>query len=588
MLRRTLGSMLLVLAAVAGAARAAPDPKPAPVKVTPPAGAVDLPAGGEATVRLHLEVEPKLHVYAENKEDFIPLTFESADPALQVKSVRLPAPHIADLLGQKVPVYEGALDADVVLAGGAGWPEGERKVDIVVGYQACSDKFCLDPMKRPVEVPVRVVAGGPAATNASSGAVSGPTTPVGSTSAKAGAPARRGFLLEIGAALLIGLASTLLPCVYPLIPVTISFFDQQGGSRAKAVPLALAYGAGIVSLFAPLGVVSALAGQGMGDVLGNPYFAWFFALLFVLLALSLFGFYDLQLPMWLTSRLHTERGGALGAYLLGFFLGFLAAPCTGPFTAGLMTVVAQTRDVVFGLLTLGAFGLGIALPFMVLGIFSAGLSTLPRAGEWMDHVKHFFGYVLLAFAINFVFVATGSETLVFALLGAWFLVAGAAAQRSELVLARALAVALIAAGLYVGFGPYVLQADGPIVRPDKLFASKIDWVEDHDAALAKAKANGKPAFVDFTARWCNACHELDFTAWRDPAVVAEARRFVAVKLDVTTDAHNQKIKTEVYNPFAIPYIAFYDSTGKLVASLPREGASGITTEDVLNTLKEIH
>src|SRR5207248_1321352 len=141
MLRRAFAAFLLVVAAsAAGAALGAPEAKQPSVKVTPAPGAVDLPAGGEAALQLHFEVEPKKHVYAENKNDFIPLTFATSDPALRVKAVRLPAPRLATFPGEKepIPVFEGAFDADVVIAGGAGWPEGERKVDVVVGYQACS------------------------------------------------------------------------------------------------------------------------------------------------------------------------------------------------------------------------------------------------------------------------------------------------------------------------------------------------------------------------------------------------------------------------------------------------------------------
>jgi thiol:disulfide interchange protein len=155
------------------------------------------------------------------------------------------------------------------------------------------------------------------------------------------------------------------------------------------------------------------------------------------------------------------------------------------------------------------------------------------------------------------------------------------------VLGRALAYALVPVGIYFLFGPFVLKADGPIVPPEKLFESKIAWRDDHDQALEDAKAAGKPVIVDFTARWCNACHELELTAFREDEIVREARRFVAVRVDVTTDEHNQKLKTEVYKAFSIPFLAFYDSRGKLAATLPRAGSRGITDEDILTTLKEV-
>jgi thiol:disulfide interchange protein DsbD len=396
------------------------------------------------------------------------------------------------------------------------------------------------------------------------------------------------MLWQLLAALASGLLVTLTPCVYPLIPVTVSYFDQQGGgSRAKAVPLALAYGAGIIAMYAILGVVMARLGRDLGSLLGNAYVAWGFAAFFVLLALSMFGLYEITLPSSVATRLQSgERSGVAGAFLLGVTLGLVAAPCTGPVTGGLMLVVAQTGDVLFGLLAFGSFGLGLALPFSTLGVFSGALRAMPRAGAWMESVKHVFGYVLTAFAIYFAYVATGSNALTFALAGAWLLAAGAAAASTASVPARALGAALLAAGLYFLCGPYVIAPEGPIKSPERLFESRVEWDHDHDAALAAAKAQGKPVIVDFSARWCNACHELDLTTFRDDAVVREMARFVAVKVDVTSDEKNQRLKTETYKAFQIPFIAFYDSAGRKVASLPKEGASGITTEDVLHLLRE--
>ncbi|GIW71272.1 MAG: hypothetical protein KatS3mg102_0814 [Planctomycetota bacterium] len=407
-------------------------------------------------------------------------------------------------------------------------------------------------------------------------------------------------------ALLAGLAVTLTPCVYPIIPVTVTYFQRQGGSRARAVPLALAYGLGILLTYTALGVGMALLGRDLGAVLGHPAVIWSLVGLFVLLALSMFGYFELALPSSLTTRLQAggRRGGLLGALVLGLTLGLVAAPCVGPVAGGLMLVVATSGDVLFGLATFGAFGLGLALPFVGLGIFSAGLQRLPRAGAWMDSVKHAFGWVLLAFAIYFAHVALGSETALLVLVGLYLFFGGITAYlagRARLEQAAegtafgtaqfggGLLVAI--AGAYFLFGPYVLpEENGLLLPPQRLFASAIPWrhartAAELDALLAQARAERRPVFIDFTARWCIPCQQMELTTFRDPEVVRELRRFLPVRIDITDDEQAQRLKIERFASYAVPFMAFYDSRGEYLAARRIEGK--VSTAELRKRLKEI-
>lgn len=580
MQRLTLTLCSLLLALAGGLAHGGDTPS---VRVEPPAKPVEVPAGGAGTLALAVVVADGYHVYAKNDKDYIPLEIRSKSPDVKV-TAKMPPAKVEELLGEKVPVYEGTIAArlEVSLAG-EHRPGEHLELPLEVSYQACNKDFCEQPAKLAVKVPIEVVA---ARTDG------GPTA-----APPAAAPPG---LLEILGALLAGLGVTLTPCVYPLIPVTVSYFQQQaGGSRARAVPQAIAYGAGIVIMYAVLGVLAARLGRDLGHFLGNAWVDAGFALLFVAFAASTFGLFEIALPSSIATRLQSgERSGAFGALLLGLTLGLVAAPCTGPVAGGLIILVAQTGNLLYGLAAFATFGLGIALPFMALGIFSGSLSALPRAGAWMETVKHVFGFLLLGFAIYFVDVAFGNERLDYALFGTLFLAAGATAavgaakrlKKRKVVfgaVSALAAVALLPAGAWLLLGPYLPSL---VPSPEDRFAPKIAWEHDHDIGLEKAKSERKPTFVDFTARWCLPCRKLDRTTFLDDDVVAESRRFVAVKADLTDKdparrERAERLKRDFYHSANVPFLAFYDSRGNY---LPEKAFTiEPTTAEFLARLKEI-
>jgi thiol:disulfide interchange protein DsbD len=581
---RLLIAVILGLAALLARGAGADEPSGPSVKVAVATERVDVGGDTPGTTRVRFDVAKGYHVYGTNTQGYNAVAIRAKDGPADVASVKFPKPGElkVEYEDKPIPVHEGTFDAEVVLNPKQGAVMGDGTVTLQVEYQACTETTCEDVKKVALPVPIKVVGTKTAATTASAGATgTSPTASEGKADSK---------FWQIFGVFVAGLLVTLTPCVYPVIPVTISYFQQQAKSRAQATVLALAYGGGIIAMYATLGVVMSLLGKDLGSLLGNVYVGWGFTIFFTILAMSMFGYYDLSLPSsWTTALQSGERGGIGGALFLGLTLSLVAAPCVGPAAGVLMGIIAQSRDIVYGTVAFGSFGFGLALPFMILGVFSGGLSAMPRAGEWMEGVKHVFGYVLLAFSIYYAWVTTGSESIAFALAGVWFLSTGAAAQRTENVLTRGLSIALLAAGLYFLCGPYVLKDDGPLVPPQRLFESKIKWEHDAEAALARGKEEKHPVMLDFTATWCNACHELSLTTFRDPAVLEliEQKKLVPVKVDVTRDEKNQALKTDTYKAYAIPFIAFHDSEGKLFATLPKAGSSGIHTEEVLSILKEI-
>ena len=198
--------------------------------------------------------------------------------------------------------------------------------------------------------------------------------------------AGRGVSSALLFSLTAGLLTALTPCVYPMIPITISIFGaRQRAGRARALVLATAYVAGIAAMFGTLGTVFALLGKAFGTFLANPWVIVPLALFFAAMAASMFGAFELNVPPALQARLSRVGGrGVLGAFLMGVVGGIIAAPCTGPPLAGILAYVATTRDALYGFTLLATYAIGIGVPFWAIAGFSL---TLPRSGAWMESVK---------------------------------------------------------------------------------------------------------------------------------------------------------------------------------------------------------
>ena len=403
------------------------------------------------------------------------------------------------------------------------------------------------------------------------------------------------FAVGLAATLLAGLLTALTPCVYPLIPVTVSVFGagKQADGRGRALLLTSAYVVGMGAVFSLLGVVAARSGAAFGAQLGNPWVVTGLALFMVVLATSMFGAFELALPPSLAERL-TGVGGAglVGAFLMGSVSGFLAAPCTGPVLSGLLAFVAKSQDSLLGGTLLFVYALGMGIPFFLIGAFTV---QLPRSGAWMDAVKGLFGVGLLALAMLYLKDAFP------AVKGVVSSSAGAVGRVPGAVLAGVLVVAGVGAGaLHASFsgGPaafarkavavavvvvaLVLRAgalDAPragtlalawgLAQPEA--SPEVHWeltlkgtaadAATLDGLLARAKAEGRPVMVDFFADWCAACKELDRLTYVDAAVVAESRRYLLVKVDGTNDEDGLDALYERFGVKGLPTVAFVDGSG---------------------------
>ncbi len=402
------------------------------------------------------------------------------------------------------------------------------------------------------------------------------------------------LFVAAGVIFLGGLLTSLTPCVYPLIPITVGVFGaRQADSKARAFILTAAYVVGMGLVFATLGVAAALSGKAFGSVLGNNWVIVGLAGFLVVLASSMFGAFDLALPPGLAVKLNNVGGGGfIGALLMGSVAGFLAAPCTGPVLTGVLAWVSRTQDPFLGGLLLFIYALGIGVPFFLIGVFTV---RLPKGGVWMEWVKSVFGIALLALAASYLRdafpsvrnalngvagVFSDSPRIAVSAVMAFFAVVMGAVHLSfkegQQWVPKSMGVTLAIAAFLLRVSSPMPQVEahagvgvGAPAAADFQWTLHFNPATDSDgsrleATLKQAAADCKPVMIDFFADWCVACNELDSKTYSSKEVAAEAERFVRVKVDGTED---NEVLTELYGRFDIhglPTVAFIDPTGEML------------------------
>jgi thioredoxin:protein disulfide reductase len=378
----------------------------------------------------------------------------------------------------------------------------------------------------------------------------------------------KGPLYAALAAFAGGFVVSLTPCVYPMVAVTVSVFGaSQAKSRFQGAALSAAFVLGIVGMLVPLGVIAGQSGQIFGAVLQSKIVVVGIAVLFLVLSSAMFGAFEFALPSALTNRLAVMGGiGYKGAFALGMACALIATPCTGPVLTGILTFIANTRSSALGAGAMTAFGLGLGVPFFLVGAFAI---QLPKSGAWMVHVKSVLGIGLVAFALHFLSTAfpvltkyAGSSWPFFgAMAGLVVLGALLGAVHREFAepgvgvkIAKGLGIVLLSGGLFLGIEGAIKPADVVI------------WEHHLETARGRAQRENRPMLVDFGAAWCAACKELDKVTFSSPLVAPEMARFVNVKVDATNaDDPNVEAALASFKVRGLPTVVLFDSSGKEAA-----------------------
>ncbi|MEP6756191.1 MAG: cytochrome c biogenesis protein CcdA [Chthonomonadales bacterium] len=607
--------------------------KPSKVKWTATLVPADARAGEHAQVVLTATIEPKWHFYSLTTpaDASIPTTIKISDGVKAFKTDGKPVQpdptiHHDDSAKVDLQWYSGAVAFGVPVTIPAGL-KGDQKGTIEVRTQTCDDHICLPPDTSKVVVTFKIAPGvarsdhmkpvttvpkqpvgymkpSPFVKSGSQtaatvlGAPRPPTTADPTTTGKQIEEARKsGLLSYLWLSILAGFAALLTPCVFPMIPITVSYFAKRKtdtGGKVMAGPIA--YCVGIVGTFVAVGLFIAIVfgATKLQSFAAHPYTNLALGALFTILAINLFGVFEIGLPPALVNKAHagSRSGGLVGPLLMGLTFTLTSFTCTVPFV-GTLLVAATQGDYLYPIIGMLGFGSAFALPFFLLALFPQYLARLPKSGSWLVSVKAFMGFLELAAALKFfsnadlsyqwglitrpVFLAIWAGLSIIAsfyLLG-WLRLPHDEAGIKIGIPRRSLGVVMSLVGLYFlgamnGAHLNSLEAFPP---PDPYPGrhnpnAAIAWLSDYDAALAKGKAENKPVFVNFTGVTCVNCREMEKNVLPQSEVVAELSKFIPVELYTDRpnpgDEKNQQLLLKLANTTANPVYAVVSPQGVLI------------------------
>lgn len=579
---RAAGKLAAAGAANAGfgalSAAAAPD-FPPPDEVFFP----DLYVVDGNTIEVGFRILPGYYLY----KDKIAVRVLSED--VRAGALELPKGKLKtdEFFGEQEVYYDEAVGR-LSLARGSAQP---LDLDIELTYQGCADAgLCYLPQTKTLSValPEAVTVTELGAVDMESAPGSAPDIPVSEQARLAKVITGSSIWVAIGVFFLAGLALSLTPCVLPMVPILSGIIAGEGDnvSPVRGFTLALSYVMGMALVYTAAGVAAAAAGLQLQAMFNQPWVLVLFAGLFVLLALGMFGLYDLQMPSAIQSRLaaasgNQKSGTMIGAFVMGALSALVVTACVAPALIAALTVMAQSGDMVRGGLALFAMSLGMGAPLLLVG--AAQGKFLPKSGPWMVAIKGAFGFMMLGLAIWMLSrILPGTLTMILwavLILIAGVFMGGMTTLTADAGVTRKLGKGFGLLAIFYGLVLFLGALAGG-TNPLKPLASvnlgggsagsaeqhlefrRVKSVADLDRELVTAAASGKSAMLDFYADWCVACIEMEEYTFNQPEVQAALGNTVALQADVTKNDAEDQALLERFGVFGPPTIIFFDKDGR--------------------------
>lgn len=422
-----------------------------------------------------------------------------------------------------------------------------------LGYQGCSKMgLCYSPMSKEYKSDIKTVATKTEKTVSKEIIVQ----PTNETDAITQTLKDGSVFLVLATFFGFGLLLAMTPCIFPMIPILSGIIvkqsNKEGGqmSAGRGFFLSLVYVLSMSVAYTLAGVLAGVFGANIQAMLQNPYVIVAFVGIFIALAFSMFGYYEIGLPASWQSKLNrtsdesSKKGGLTGIAIMGFISALIVGPCVAPPLAGALVYIGQTGDAVLGGLALFVMSLGMGMPLLAIGI-GAG-KYMPKPGGWMTTVSKVFGVVMLAVAIWMLdrivpFIVTTILIMILAMGSAFYLI------KNGNKFGKIVAIILM-----VGSSYFLMQT--MTAKEDKLHYTYVKTVEEFDKVVAHSQ---KPVMIDFWATWCVSCKELDNITFKDKAVREELKNYLLVKVDVTENTSDDKALMKKFNLFGPPALIFY-------------------------------
>lgn len=362
-----------------------------------------------------------------------------------------------------------------------------------------------------------------------------------------------------------GLLLNATPCVFPVIPITVSYFaGQSGQSKGSRFLIALSYTIGIALVFTILGLVSGLAGKQWGFLFQNIWFVVVIVMIMLLLAASLFGAFEIKVPASIMNRFGQSREGFMGAFMMGLTVGVVIAPCAAGIIVALIVLVAKLGIIAKGGLLFFFMGLGLGLPYLILATYTALLNKLPRSGMWMVWIRKLFAIIMIGVAIYFLLPQASQladqQTFysgLLAIFGGFFL--GFLDQEHGYT--RGFKIGRAVFGILLIFLGIVWVNNATDTQTKLAKTSKINWTYYMSEDIEQYLNRNTPVFIDFHASWCAPCRKMDEQTYQDAAVVEKAKQLIMIKVDCTNPDDKTKALQDRFSAKAMPTLVFIDKNG---------------------------